>query len=47
LNPDVTGDFIIANVDDFVHTYVELIKKYDLIIANDINNVHINYHNSF
>ena len=39
LNPDVQGDFIVANVEKFVFEEVEKIKNYQLIIASDITNV--------
>jgi hypothetical protein len=39
LNPDVQGDFIVANVEKFVFEEVEKIKIYQLIIASDITNV--------
>jgi len=38
LNPDVQGDFIVANVEKFVFEEVEKIKNYQLIIASDITN---------
>jgi hypothetical protein len=39
LNPDVTGDFIVASADRFVVDQVDIIKNYQLIIASDITNV--------
>jgi hypothetical protein len=40
LNPDVAGDFVSGiSVTDYISTRVEEIKKYQLIVAADLENV--------
>ncbi|CDW84911.1 nedd8-activating enzyme e1 regulatory subunit [Stylonychia lemnae] len=37
LNPDVSGDHIQHDVDNFVSTQADLIKNYNLVIATEVN----------
>jgi hypothetical protein len=39
LNPDVQGGFIVHDVEKFVYTQAETIKKYHLVIASELSNV--------